>query len=118
MLYANNNQPITKHRPPIGVIAPNHLKSVKTKIIRVPEKITVPKIKKYDGSWIKLSGKWKPDIPININPRAWYNWYRTAVSKIAKYSRDNRVLSPWAPKAPNKTDKAAIIDPATIKFFI
>ena len=49
MLYANHNQPIIKHKPPIGVMAPNHFKSVKTKVIRVPEKITVPKIKKYDG---------------------------------------------------------------------
>ena len=50
MLKANNNQPIIKLKPPMGVIAPNHFKSVKTKIIRVPEKITVPKIKKYEGS--------------------------------------------------------------------
>ena len=49
MLYANNNQPIIKHKPPIGVIAPNHLKLVKTKRKREPEKTITPEIKKYAG---------------------------------------------------------------------
>ena len=49
MLYANNNQPIIKHKPPIGVIAPNHLKLVKTKRKSEPEKTIIPKIKIYAG---------------------------------------------------------------------
>ena len=56
-MYAKSNHPIIKHNPPMGVIAPIHFKSVKTRIIRLPEKINIPEIKKYAGKTIKFSGK-------------------------------------------------------------
>ena len=55
MLYANNSQPIIKHKPPIGVIAPNHLKLVNTKRKSEPEKTIIPRIKKYAGEETNFS---------------------------------------------------------------
>ena len=57
MLYASNSHPIIKHKPPRGVIAPNHLKLVNTKRKSEPEKIIIPKIKKYAGIETNFSFK-------------------------------------------------------------
>ncbi len=57
MLYASNSHPIIKHKPPMGVIAPNHLKLVNTKRKSEPEKIIIPKIKKYAGIETNFSVK-------------------------------------------------------------
>ena len=57
MLYASNSHPIIKHKPPMGVIAPNHLKFVITKRKSEPEKIIIPKMKKYAGIETNFSVK-------------------------------------------------------------
>ena len=57
MLYASNSHPIIKQKPPIGVIAPNHLKFVNTKRRSEPEKIIIPKVIKYAGMETNFSVK-------------------------------------------------------------
>ena len=43
--------------PPIGVMAPNHLILVRTKIYRLPENINVPENKRYVGILSRWCGK-------------------------------------------------------------
>ena len=74
MLYANNNQPTIKHRPPKGVMAPSHLKLVNTNKKSEPEKMITPKIKKYAGAETIFSFKEKLATPIDKIPIAWYIW--------------------------------------------
>ena len=57
MLYASNSHPIIKQKPPMGVIAPNHLKLVNTKRRSEPEKIITPKVIKYAGIETNFSVK-------------------------------------------------------------
>jgi hypothetical protein len=54
----NKNQPSIKHMPPMGVIAPNHLIFVRTKIYRLPENINVPEKRRYAGVFSKSWGRW------------------------------------------------------------
>lgn len=51
-------QPNRKHKPPIGVIGPSHLKEVMAYRYKEPENNPIPKVKKPMAQASNLGAKW------------------------------------------------------------